>query len=611
MIKFINKIILEILTILLLLTNICLNTNLYAKTDYLDALNTSINIKDSNELKSKYGLSNDQLDKLAMLNYLSFLSTEIQESKNSKLYLEEVYDLLLNQLNPSTIDEVTNEKIQEMLDVIKSLRMTDVKRERLSYIYEQNKAQALSEAAPSPLTIMNIVQSTDYKKLIVSIAALAIDSYSSYHKYTSETNLKYLKDGWELDDEEYQTICELKEDNFNYMVKIAHQYNIPDKNILSQDDIKEYVEWENNDNNVGRIQFLENNQEKYELYADYWLLLSKSYYNNKNYKKCVSCINTFLSIQPNIFRYNTKLATSLTYVLAALDHVYKGSKLIERKKYYTKILYQKTRNSDYDLRYITALSCIDIANDTENDSKSLYNLAYKIELDNVNNRVQYQKELNATFLKEIALEEVPEGSTADTKKEIKQYNKALKAERKKELAPVDTTLLINTKLMLELASKLNKGKTTKKKINDILHNNGDNLFLTDTLDNKLWYKSKKPNTTYNLLKASLTGKLSIVIPANYVCDKSSIVVSIKRGDKKIKIKNWKVKSVSRKEDYTIDQMKVAYTSQQTKNNSIKNGDTITVTLYPYGKSYKEFFTPIKVKYSVKKSGLICKLVLKK
>ena len=49
------------------------------------------------------GLSEEQKNSLNMLNYLAFLTQEILSKKNNRVYIEQVYTSLINDINPSFI----------------------------------------------------------------------------------------------------------------------------------------------------------------------------------------------------------------------------------------------------------------------------------------------------------------------------------------------------------------------------------------------------------------------------------------------------------------------------------------------------------------------------
>lgn len=105
-------------------------------------------------------------------------------------------------------------------------------------------------------------------------------------------------------------------------------------------------------------------------------------------------------------------------------------------------------------------------------------------MNNVNCLVNEQRELNAVYLAPVVEAEEPKGATKEHKEEIKAYNKMLKEIRKTELPPVSEPLLLNCELLFALADELEIDSTEQARIDKMLHGNGDNLFLTASIDNQ-------------------------------------------------------------------------------------------------------------------------------
>ena len=87
---------------------------------------------------------------------LVVLTQEINASQNSRLYLEETYSALQNNTNPNAVDSRTLVEINYLFDTLEEYRMIAVKRDRLQYIYEQNRARAIRDALPGPLALLNV-----------------------------------------------------------------------------------------------------------------------------------------------------------------------------------------------------------------------------------------------------------------------------------------------------------------------------------------------------------------------------------------------------------------------------------------------------------------------
>ena len=189
------------------------------------------------ETVSENELDEQQKKSIAMLNYLAVLSQEINSSKNSRMFLEEAYAALINNTNPEGVNELTESHLASLLDIIEKYRMITVKRDRLQYIYEQNKAQALKEAVPNPIGLLSAVSSFDFKRLAASAIYMAVDSYTSYKSYNAELDLQYLQDGWELNDEEAENVHDSRKRAFMFLLDIVREDNLPGKLALNESSV--------------------------------------------------------------------------------------------------------------------------------------------------------------------------------------------------------------------------------------------------------------------------------------------------------------------------------------------------------------------------------------
>lgn len=119
------------------------------------------------EPSDEESLEKEQLNSFSMMYYLAITAEEIRTSKNNRLILDDIYTSLLNDINPGSVDEITQDHLQNLRDIIKDYLNISVKRERLQYIYNTNKAAAIRSAIPNPLAILSMTHSLDWKKLAV------------------------------------------------------------------------------------------------------------------------------------------------------------------------------------------------------------------------------------------------------------------------------------------------------------------------------------------------------------------------------------------------------------------------------------------------------------
>ena len=63
-------------------------------------------------------MSDKQLSSISMLNHMTVLSQEINASANSKLFLDNAYSDIVNNINPNAVDEDSMDQIRILLNTI-------------------------------------------------------------------------------------------------------------------------------------------------------------------------------------------------------------------------------------------------------------------------------------------------------------------------------------------------------------------------------------------------------------------------------------------------------------------------------------------------------------
>lgn len=524
-------------------------------------------------------VDNQQDNSISMLNYLTVLSQEINSSKNSRLFLEEAYSSIINDTYPNAVDERTKIHLENLLDIIQDFRMIDVKRERLNYLYQQNQAQALRSAIPNPLGLLSAVQSFDLKRIIASGLYMAIDSVTSYNAYKSQLEMQYLQDGWALDDEESKTVSNNRKDAFIYMIDIVNSNNLPGEYALNEESVADLVKWKNNNNVTSRIQFLEDNENTYKEYGGYWLLLASSYYEKENYDKCLEAVKTYEEKQGRIFRIDHEFAKVIPYAIVSLQKTLtRDSERIPQIEHYVNLLIANTKNDDWALRYFAAQTYVELGAETKNPKQKNEYLekAYRVCLSNVNYLVEEQKNKNNSYLADIVEKKEPANATKEVKKEIKDYNKLLKEERKTALPPVSEALLLNCDLLFALSDEIKISSQEKQKINEILHLDDSPLFMNDVLNSKYWFDHSnivsEPEINFD--------KRIISIPARLITNDFKVVVEIDDGKTKSVFSEWKVNKVTREEKDKYESFIVELECNEIKQYKFKENCVVTISVYP-------------------------------
>ena len=524
-------------------------------------------------------LSDTQRNSIGVLNYLAFLTKEIESQKDNRMFLESAYSSLYNNTYMNAIDAVTLGQVKSLLTALNNFKMLAVKRERLEYIYEQNQAQAIRDAVPSPLAVMNIIQSGSWQKALVSIVYMAVDSVSSYHSSKSAADLQYLQDGWELDDKESEILHQGHLDSLEYMWEIIHDYELPGDLAINEDDIVRFVDWKSDSNLISRIQFLESNRSVYQAFGEYWLTLAESYYENGDMAECLDAVKSYETYSTRIFRKDYHYAKVLPLAITAAGEVYDEDQYISEAARFASRIIANCDQEDWVLRYFAAETYVELAGRTKDEA--YLQPAYDIALNNVNYLSRKQIANNQKFLADIQPVEVPAGAASSKRKEIETYNKGQAEARKVAVPPISEALILNGDLLLSLAKQLNIGVSDQSKITGILYGHGDVLFL-NPLVNGLYAFTAKESIDSSSIDVSFDGK-EIRIPALYLTDNTTISVGgLDTSGKMFSMNGWTVKSVERKNKADIGTFIATLTSQEASNFKYSEGSTVWINFNSYG-----------------------------
>lgn len=525
-------------------------------------------------------LNDVQRNSINMLNYLATISERIEVSKGNRLMLEEVYTILLNNINPE-IDEETQKHMEELRYIIGNFIDTTVKRERLQYLYNQDKANAIRSAVPDPLSILSVSNALDWKRLAASVVFTVVDSYNNYASQIDSLDREYLISNWELDDKETATIRRNRDSYWEYMVDIVQQYKFNGKITLNENAVKDFAAICENQDSAGKVQSLESKKGTYEHFANYWLELADCYYELGKYDKCLSCIDTYKELSVGIFRKDYDYAQILPKVIVAAQSTKQSVSIIES---FADDIIDNSDNDDWALRYFAAQVYVDLY--SRNHQKSYLEKAYQIALDNVNELKGEQQALNKTYLadvEEIKLEkpnydrmneqekkEAKEEYQAE-KKRVDAYNKALKETRKTELPPLYEPLIVNCDLLFALADKLNIGREQKAWIENLLLTETNGVFISDAINDR--YSFSKQGDDY----AIVYNANSIEIPAYLLTQGATIEVVVKAQNKTTKLDDWSITKVTR-EGGEIESFVANYSSDTAKDVEWSVGTEITVNI---------------------------------
>ncbi len=531
-------------------------------------------------------LTPTQRNSINMLNYMSALTQQINEERKNQLFLESAYDSFDN-LYPNAVDTKTQAQITSLMDTIQDYRMISVKRARLEYINEQNRAQALRQAIPNPMGLLSAVQSGSLLKAAVSVLYMVVDSVTSYSSAISQADLQYIKEGWELDDDESSKLHTSTKAALTYLLEMVRMYDLPGDYALSREAIEDFVTWSSKPKSQleRKISWLESHRRVYKEFGPYWLEMVKDYYDAEEYEKCLDAISQYESVRTRIFRVDIDYATALPMAIVSAKEALPSAEYVKTAEQYCKVIFNNTKDSDWSLRYFAAQTYVDLYAITH-DSKYL-DEAYDIAHENIVILVDSQKALNEAYLKPVEEIKAPKDATKREKQEIKAYNKLITEERKTALPPVNEALYLNCELLFALAEEKGLTPTEQRKVDARLHEDGANLFLTSALDARFWFTKDTDQLNANEINVSFDDE-KLTIPAVCISDRSTISVTVAGPNGTTTLDDWVVKEVKRPKDAGCDDFVVTLVSKLGKDYKYQDGETITFRVVPVAETPDEF-----------------------
>lgn len=533
----------------------------------------------------EFGLTKQQRNSFSMLYHLAITAEEIRISKDNRLLLDEIYTSLLNDINPGAIDETTQDHLKNLRDIIKSYINISVKRDRLQYIYNQDKAATIRSAVPNPLAVLSTTNSFNWKRLVASVAYTVVDSYNNYKGANEAVDQEFLMSGWELDDEETATIQKNRERAFDYMVDIVQEYGLDGQLTLNEKAIETFAEICAIESVQQKIRRLESEERTYNLLGNYWLELADCYYETSQYRKCLDCVDKYKSLATGIYRKDYNYVQILPKAIVAAQKIYSGNDYISNIEAFADSIIKNTDTEEWAIRYFAAQVYLDLYSRTDN--RGYLEAAYNIAYDNVTILLDEQQKLNTTYLEDVKKLEIEEPDyrflTPEEKakaeqeykneqKRLKTYNNSLKKIRETELPPLYEPLVLNCDLLFGLANEMHVGYSEKANIEAILQTDKNGVFLIKPINDRYSFSAPTANYSIDFSKDKIT------IPANLLYKGVKIVVEVTDNGKVTTFNDCAVTKVERKKD-TIDSFYAQVSSKQLKNYGWTADSKITVKIF--------------------------------
>ena len=537
-----------------------------------------------------YGLSEQQMNSFSMLYYLAITAEDIRTEKDNRLALEDIYTSLLNDINPGAIDNTTQDHLQNLRDVIGSYIDISVKRDRLQYIYNQDKAAAIRSAVPNPLAVLTMANSFDWKRFALSAVYTIVDSYTNYKNSSDAADKAFLMSGWELDDEETETIRKNRDRAFDYMVDIVQEYGLDGKLTLNEEAIENFAEICDIASVREKIRRLKAERKTYKLLGNYWLELASCYFEEDEYENCLDCVDEYNKLSTGIYRNDFNYVQILPKAIVAAQNTYTGDEYITKTGAFADDLINNTATEDWSVRYFAAQVYLDLYARTKD---TVYmDKAYDIAYDNVTVLLKGQRTINSTYLadvKKVTAKEpdyrfmterekkAAEKEYKAEKKRVEEYNKTLEAARKTELPTLYEPLVVNCELLFALANEKGISSSEKDEIEEILQTEIKGVFISDIANNKFSFSDSLEEYSIGL------NKDEIIIPVSALMDGASVTATITDGSTTTAVDDIKLNKV-RRDGNTIDEFFAIYTSKTMKSYKWTSDSKSTITI-EYGENY--------------------------
>lgn len=554
----------------------------------------------ANDDLNENGLTKEQQNSFSMMYYLAITAEEIRTSKDNRLALEDIYTSLLNDINPSAIDEITQKQLQSLRDIIKTFLSISTKRERLQFVYNQQKAEAIRSVVPNPIAILSVANSFDWKRLAMTVVYTAVDSYNSYKSAANDAEMNYIMSGWELDDQEKDAVMKNRDRAFDYMVDMVQEYHLDGLKTLNEEAIEQFAEICATENPSEKIRLLKSEEDQYSLLGNYWLELADAYFEINKYSQCLESVEKYKELSTGIYRKDVNYLKILPKAIVAAQKVYSGEKYIQVISGFTDDIIKNTSLDDWASRYFAAQSYLDLY--SKSKSKDYLQTAYEVILENVTVLLKNQRTVNTTYLKDVNLQEAKEPDTRymtddekkqaekdykAEKKRVKEYNNELQKARKTELPSLYEPLVLNCELLFALADELNISQDERDDINNILSTSSNGTFIVKPINDFYSFSTKKPkyNIDFN--------EDEIVIPANLLTAGSKITVTVTDDGSETVFDDCVVKKVEREEAGKLDAFIATITSKKQKKYQWTNSSEVKVEVKytdAYDKTIDYYFT---------------------
>lgn len=271
-------------------------------------------------------------------------------TSNNRVYLSEIH---LRDLVPSMSPE-TAYYYMSFNSSISDLILAQVQKERLDYLYGEQKKKNLLNLIPNALSLSTVAitaMSTRSISRILAVGVSAVSAVGSYLDGLSQLNLDRLQTEWELDDMQEKILSNLGEEMYGYKCQIASNLNIPNSITLSTDDLEKFVAVLQEQNIQYKYFKLKSFDKRLEILPDYWRELAIAAYQNGLYAEAYSYIHNFEEIYFPVIYHDKDYLDLLVVKAACICELYDSSAMVDELFKIADLMLQNIKIDDWENRF--------------------------------------------------------------------------------------------------------------------------------------------------------------------------------------------------------------------------------------------------------------------
>lgn len=232
----------------------------------------------------------------------------LEADENNRVVIEELHfqDLL------PTMNEYTRGYYADFNRQLSALRLVEVQRDRLNYLYERKQETLINSLMPNAISIATVTFSTrSLLSSVIAIAGTALSSINSYATQEDVIELEYIQQDWELDDQETLALDALATNLYLYKCDIGASLGIDRTQALSSDDLKSFVRACNESSPAVRYSRLSRLESRLGTLPDYWREMAKAAYELEQYEECLSFLEKYEAYYVPVFFHDNDHASAM------------------------------------------------------------------------------------------------------------------------------------------------------------------------------------------------------------------------------------------------------------------------------------------------------------